>query len=198
MAIPIEIEKLNTVKSIADLFEKKFTSFAVYSKHKCQEEIQRFVILMLFKLNKYFAENQQMTDEQIKIAATGIIETYHYLNIGDLKLVFDQLKREKSYGQLSPNKIFNKLENYLTERDEIGYQYSCSEDKKKDLSKEKIDNWYEGVKENGMPEDEKEKMKNKENEFRKVNAEYFRKNAMEEGNENQRNNENMNDPNNEP
>lgn len=171
--IKSEMEKLIKVKSIPDMFMLNLKPFSYYRKLNCEDEIAKYVVLFLIDLNKYFANNHNMSEEQIKMTAATIILDYYYLNLADLKLAFGQMKKEKIFGQLSPNNILDKMERYINERLEIAEQISLNEDNIKSYSEKEISDIYMVIKENGLPEDDKENEIKSERDYKKYKSDYF-------------------------
>ena len=95
-------------------------------KHGLNEESMDVIELLLIKLNGFYAPNQQMTKSQLRITAEAITEEFYYFSVCDLQLAFKKIRKEKLYGQLSPNFIINKLEEYQEERYTIAENLSIS------------------------------------------------------------------------
>lgn len=177
----VEAKKLDKIRSTTDIFQNRFTAFSVYRKFNYQEKLVDYVVLMMIRLNKFFSDNQQMSTEQIMLTAHEITSSYYYFTIADLKVAFDQMKKEKVYGQLSPNLILEKLESYNSERLEIAETLSINEAKaeEKPITNELLKLWYAKVAKGEVPVNEKDKAYRDKLDFNKFRAEYERKRSNE-------------------
>lgn len=168
-----EAGKSRNVKTIQEAFDG-FTSFAVFRKENCEKEIIDAVCILIIRFNKYFATNQQMNPEQIRLTATEITRTHYYFSLADIKLVFDSMKKEKIFGQLSHNVILERLVKYESHRLDVAESVSLNKhkSKKSESAGADIRVWYENFELHGIPETERERSEKKEREFQKFKAEY--------------------------
>jgi len=163
------------------MFSEKYSSFSLLKKHELIEESLDVIELLLIKFSSYFASNQQMTKSQLQITAEAIVQEFHYFNICDLQLALKRIRKQKLYGQLSPNFIINKLEEYREERLSIAESISISDHKKQlktPTDNDFIEKFYEFRKKNPIPEDSQLKVKKNEEGFRKFWTDYERSKAM--------------------
>ena len=122
----IELKQSEKVGTIAEMFNEQYSSFSLLKKHELYEESIDVIELLLLKLSSFFASNQQMPKSQFRITAEAITEEFYYFSICDLQLAFKKIRKEKLYGQLSPNFIINKLEEYRDERFTVAENISIS------------------------------------------------------------------------
>ncbi len=146
-------------------------------KHGLYEESIEVIELLLIQLINFFASNQQITKNQLRITAKAITEDFYYFNICDLQLAFKNMRKEKLYGQLSPNFIVNKLEEYREERITIAESISISNHKEQlgtPVDNGFIERFYEFIKKNPTHKDSKDIVRENEEAFQKFRAEYER------------------------
>ncbi len=174
------VQKLSNFKSIQDVLESELPSFAKCKKYHLVEEVKRYVILLIIQLNKSFSENQQMSEEQVKMVASEVINDYYMLNIADLRIAFNQLKREKLFGGLSPNVIYNKLEDYTNERGNVAEQNSRNKDLDKSISKQEVAKCYKKIKMEGVLDDDQDLAKKKDIEYMQFCQDYNNKKARQQ------------------
>ncbi|MCF8405845.1 MAG: hypothetical protein K9H58_18015 [Bacteroidales bacterium] len=146
-------------------------------KYKLYEESIDVVELLLLKLSSFFASNQQMPKSQFRITAEAIIEEFYYFSVCDLQLAFKKIRKEKLYGQLSPNFIINKLEEYQEERYTVAENLSISKHQTQ-LGEcgdnDFIKKFYEFRKTNPTNKDTKDMARDDIEAFQKFRSEYER------------------------
>jgi len=173
----IELKQSEQVTTIAEMFTEKYSSFSLMKKHELYEESIDVIELLLLKLSSFFASNQQMPKSQFRITAESITEEFYYFSICDLQLAFKKIRKEKLYGQLSPNFIINKLEEYQKERYIVAENLSISNhhtqlDECGD--NDFIKRFYEFRKKNPTHKDSKDMARDDKESFQKFRSEYER------------------------
>ena len=159
------------------MFNEKFSSFSLLKKHGIYEESIDVIELLLIKLNGFFASNQQMTKSQLRITAEVITEEYYYYSICDLQLAFKKIRKEKIYGQLSPNFIINRLEEYREQRFIVAENLSISnhfEQLGSVKDNDFVKRFYEFRKNNPIQKDSIDIAREDKEVFQKFRAEYER------------------------
>ncbi len=173
----IELKQSEQVSSIAEMFTEKYSSFSLMKKHGLYEESIEVIELLLIQLINFFASNQQITKNQLRITAKAITEDFYYFNICDIQLAFKNMIKEKLYGQLSPNFIVNKLEEYREERITKAESISISNHKEQlgiPVDNGFIERFYKFIKKNPTHKDSKDIVRENEEVFQKFRAEYER------------------------
>jgi hypothetical protein len=173
----IELKRSEKVNTIAEMFKGQYTSFSLLKKNDLYEASIDAIELLLVKLSSFFASNQHMSKSQFRITADAITEEFYYFSICDLQLAFKKIKKEKLYGQLSPNFIINKLEEYRDERFVVAENISQSDHYEK-LATPKdhdfIKKFYEFRKNYPIIKDSKDIAREDNEAFQKFRAEYER------------------------
>lgn len=173
----IELKQSEKAGSIAEMLTQEYSSFSKLKKHNLYEESIDVIELLLLKLSSFFASNQQMPKSQFRITAEAITEEFYYFSICDLQLAFKKLRKEKLYGQLSPNFIINKLEEYRDERLTVAESTSISQHKEQlaiPLDNDLIEKLYDNRKNNPIQKDSKDIAREGNEAFHKFRAEYER------------------------
>lgn len=107
------------IKEINDVFSFKSPSLAKIKKDLGEKNSLGYLKLWLIEINSFAAgnTNSKMTDNDIEIAAKLIYQDYHYINLGDLKLISQRLKRRK-FIRVSGNEIYQEIFQYDIDRSE--------------------------------------------------------------------------------
>lgn len=159
------------------MFNGQYSSFSLLKKHELYEESIDVIELLLLKLSSFFASNQQMPKSQFRTTAEAIAEEFYYFSICDLHLAFKKIRKEKLYGQLSPNFIINKLEEYQEERYTVAENLSISNHHTQ-LGEcgdnDFIKRFYEFRKNNPIQKNSMDKAREDKEYFQKFRAEYER------------------------
>jgi len=146
-------------------------------KHELYEESIDVIELLLLKLSSFFASNQQMPKSQFRTTAEAITEEFYYFSVCDLQLAFKKIRKEKLYGQLSPNFIINKLAEYQEERYTVAENLSISNHHTQlgeSVDNDFIKRFYEFRKTNPTHKDSKDIARDDKEAFQKFLAEYER------------------------
>jgi len=173
----IELKQSEKVGTIAEMFNGQYSSFSLLMKHDLYEESMDAIELLLLKLSSFFALNQQMPKNQFRITAEAITEEFYYFSICDLQLAIKKIRKEKLYGQLSPNFIINKLEEYRDERFTVAENISISNHQEQlaiPVDNNFIKKFYEFRKNNPIQKDSKDVAREDNEAFQKFLAEYER------------------------
>ena len=173
----IELKQSEQVTTIAEMFTEKYSSFSLMKKHELYEESIDVIELLLLKLSSFFASNQQMPKSQFRITAEAITGEFYYFSVCDLQLAFKRIRKEKLYGQLSPNFIINKLEEYREERFTVAENLSISNHHiqlGEPVDNDFITKFYEFKKTNPTQKDSKDIARENKEVFQKFQAEYER------------------------
>ena len=173
----IELKQSEQVSSITEMFTEQFSSLSLLKKHGLYEESMDVIELLLIKLNGFYSSNQQMTKSQLRITAEAITEEFYFFSVCDLQLAFKRIRKEKLFGQLSPNFIINKLEEYREERFTVAENLSISNHNAQlgiQVDNDFIKRFYKFRKENPIHKDSKDIAREDKETFQKFRAEYER------------------------
>ncbi len=153
----------NDIKNSYDAIKGNFTSLAKIRKDHGAETLFDFVTIWLVKLNEYVfgRSEKQMTDYQISETTMLIIDTYYYLNIAEVAIIFKKIKSGsygKIFGELNGVFIMESFSQYFKERQTA--QIKIEAEKRKIQRAENFDNTDDYV---PMPESIKSKILSMEN-----------------------------------
>ena len=118
-----------------------------------------------------------MPKSQFRITAEAITEEFYYFSICDLQMAFKKIRKEKLYGQLSPNFIINKLEEYRGERFAVAENLSISNHHTQlgtSIENDFIKKFYEFKRKHPTHKDSKDIARENKESFQKFQAEYER------------------------
>lgn len=115
------------VKTIEQAINARSISIGTIQRHKGREFTEGMVMGWLVYLNDILNLNKPMTEDQIEMAATEIVNEYYSLKFSDLTLLFKRIisgTYGEFYESLSIPKVLSFFRTYFEERCDIAMQQS--------------------------------------------------------------------------
>lgn len=120
------------VKTIDQAINSKSVTIGTFHREKGRDFTEALVAGWLIYLNDILNLNKPMTEDQIEMAATEIVNEYYGLKFSDLTLIFKRII-SGAYGEfyeaLSIPKVLSWFRQYFEERCEIAMQQSQQQHK---------------------------------------------------------------------
>lgn len=122
------------ITTIADVLEQKgHPSISKMSRQFSKPKMKLIIVKWLMEVNKLLNLKKPMSEDQIVLGASYIMEDYKNLNVADLTVFFKRLLKGK-YGQFyesfSIHKLCSALDMYIDDRFEIAVERSQSKHNK--------------------------------------------------------------------
>ena len=127
VSIQSELKKCNTHELC---LKSDMPKLSVLKKETSEQKVIDLIITWILDLNEFLNLSRKMTESQIEQTAEMLLTDFHYFNIADVNLVFQNAKKGRYgalYESLDGMKIYTWFEQYAKERSEIAYQTSLLE-----------------------------------------------------------------------
>lgn len=120
------------VKTVEDAINSKSLTIGTFQREKGRNFTEALVAGWLIYLNDILNLNKPMTEDQIEMAATEIVNEYFGLKFADLTLLFKRIISGvygEFYESLSIPKVLSWFREYFEERCELAMQQSQAQHK---------------------------------------------------------------------
>jgi len=130
MKLKIYKEQINKIQKMEDCIDSGIPSLAKVRKEKGEEPTIQILTHYIKEVNKYFNFKVKMTDQQTFITCKLILKDYYWLNMADLKIVFENMLAKKYgdyYGKLDGGDFMDGFKAYSDDR--LGLAEHMSQEK---------------------------------------------------------------------
>ncbi len=107
------------VKTIEEAINSKAPSIGKFQNQQGKQFTEGLITFWLLYLNKILNLNKPMSEDQIKLCSSMIVEEFYMLKISDLTLLFKKIisgQYGEFYERLSIDKVLTFFREYLDER----------------------------------------------------------------------------------
>ena len=129
-------QDLVNIRSIPDVFKHETPGLSIIKKDYGYDFMVVYLATWISEINSF--AGGIMDSDACKYSAELIFEDFYFLKVGDLKLIFQRLKKRK-FIRITGNEIYNEIETYFNERCEFAQLNSEKESNDKKINTLKIE-----------------------------------------------------------
>lgn len=144
-------QEISSITKMEDCIGTNIPSLSMLKKQFGEEDTLKAVGKKIKQVNDYFNLQKKMTPEQMWMTAKLILKEYYFLNLADMKLVFENmlsLKYGQHYGKIDGGDFLEAFRQYTESRIEVAehlstHKHSKTKDKREEGAQTIKERWLE-------------------------------------------------------